>query len=116
VIVAVGLARDAGVSVAVRGGGQQLSRALGLRRRRVRQGEPDRDPDLFWGVRGGGGNFGIVTEFEFRLHRVGPAVLAGPIYWPAEEARALLRFYREWISETPNEIGPRSSFTRRAST
>ena len=43
--------------------------------------------DLFWGVRGGGGNFGIVTEFEFRLNRVGPIVLAGPIYWPIESHR-----------------------------
>ena len=42
--------------------------------------------DLFWGVRGGGGNFGIVTEFEFRLHPVGPTVFAGPIFWPMEEA------------------------------
>ena len=42
--------------------------------------------DLFWGVRGGGGNFGIVTEFEFRLNPVGPIVLAGPIFWPMEDA------------------------------
>jgi FAD/FMN-containing dehydrogenase len=60
--------------------------------------------DLFWGVRGGGGNFGIVTEFEFRLHPVGPTVLAGPIYWPMEQAPALLRFYREWIAEAPDEL------------
>src|SRR5215216_6374411 len=42
--------------------------------------------DLFWGVRGGGGNFGIVTDFEFRLNPVGPTVLAGPIFWPIEDA------------------------------
>jgi FAD/FMN-containing dehydrogenase len=60
--------------------------------------------ELFWGLRGGGGNFGIVTEFEFRLHPLGPTVLAGPIYWPAEETPALLRFYREWIAETPDEL------------
>jgi FAD/FMN-containing dehydrogenase len=60
--------------------------------------------ELFWALRGGGGNFGIVTEFEFRLHPVGPAVLAGPIYWPAEEMPALLRFYREWVAETPDEL------------
>src|SRR6059036_2424044 len=42
----------------------------------------DENPDLFWGLRGGGGNFGIVTEFEFRLNHVGPRLLAGPIYWP----------------------------------
>jgi FAD/FMN-containing dehydrogenase len=60
--------------------------------------------DLFWGVRGGGGNFGIVTEFEFRLNPVGPIVLAGPIFWPLEEAPNVLRFYREWISEAPDEL------------
>jgi FAD/FMN-containing dehydrogenase len=59
--------------------------------------------ELFWGLRGGGGNFGIVTEFEFRLHPVGP-VLAGPIYWPMKKAPALLRFYREWIAEAPDEL------------
>jgi FAD binding domain/Berberine and berberine like len=62
------------------------------------------NPDLFWGLRGGGGNFGIVTEFEFRLHPVGPVVLAGPIFWPIEHAPALLRFYREWSAETPDEL------------
>jgi hypothetical protein len=60
--------------------------------------------ELFGGLRGGGGNFGIVTEFEFRLHPVGPAVLAGPMYWPAKETLALLRFYREWIAEAPDEL------------
>jgi hypothetical protein len=60
--------------------------------------------DLFWGVRGGGGNFGIVTEFEFRLHPVGPTVLAGPILWPADQAPKVLRFYREWIAEAPDEL------------
>jgi hypothetical protein len=60
--------------------------------------------DLFWGLRGGGGNFGIVTEFEFRLHPVGPTVLAGPIFWPIEQAPDLLRFYRDWSAETPDEL------------
>ena len=60
--------------------------------------------DLFWGLRGGGGNFGIVTEFEFRLHPVGPIVFAGPIFWPMEKAPALLRFYREWSAEAPDEL------------
>ena len=62
------------------------------------------NPDLFWGVRGGGGNFGIVTQFEFRLNPVGPIVLAGPIFWPMEESRNVLRFYREWIAEAPDEL------------
>src|ERR687898_302318 len=60
--------------------------------------------DLFWGIRGGGGNFGIVTEFEFRLNPVGTTVLAGPIFWPIEDAPEVLRFYREWISEAPDEL------------
>jgi hypothetical protein len=60
--------------------------------------------DLFWGVRGGGGNFGIVTEFEFRLHPVGPVVLAGPIFWPMEDSPRVLRFYREWIEDAPDDL------------
>jgi FAD/FMN-containing dehydrogenase len=61
-------------------------------------------PNLFWGLRGGGGNFGIVTEFEFRLHQVGPEVFAGPVFWPMEEAPEVLRFYRDWIAECPDEL------------
>jgi FAD/FMN-containing dehydrogenase len=62
------------------------------------------NPDLFWGVRGGGGNFGIVTEFEFRLHPVGPTVVAGPVFWPMEESPKVLCFYRDWIAEGPDEL------------
>jgi FAD/FMN-containing dehydrogenase len=62
------------------------------------------NPDLFWGVCGGGGNFGIVTEFEFRLHPVGPTVVAGPVFWPMEESPKVLRFYRDWIAEGPDEL------------
>jgi hypothetical protein len=62
------------------------------------------NPDLFWGVRGGGGNFGVVTDFEFRLNPVGPIVLAGPTFWPMEESPNVLRFYREWIAEAPDEL------------
>lgn len=62
------------------------------------------NPDLFWGVRGGGGNFGIVTDFEFRLNPVGPIVLAGPILWPMEESPNVLRFYRDWITDAPDEL------------
>ena len=60
--------------------------------------------DLFWGVRGGGGNFGIVTEFEFRLHPLGPDVVAGPVFWPMDEAPRVLRFYRDWIADCPDEL------------
>jgi FAD/FMN-containing dehydrogenase len=60
--------------------------------------------DLFWGVRGGGGNFGIVTSFEYRLHPVGPTVLAGPIFYPLEDAPRVLRFYREFAAAAPDEL------------
>ena len=64
----------------------------------------DENPDLFWGVRGGGGNFGIVTSFEYRLHPVGPIVLAGPIFHPLEDAPEVLRFYREFAAAAPDEL------------
>ena len=64
----------------------------------------DENSDLFWGIRGGGGNFGIVTEFEFRLNPVGPQILAGPIAWPMEKSAEVLRFYRDWIEDVPNEL------------
>jgi FAD/FMN-containing dehydrogenase len=60
--------------------------------------------DLFWGIRGGGGNFGIVTSFEYQLHPVGPQVLAGVLVHPAERALEVLRFYRDYISEVPDGL------------
>jgi FAD/FMN-containing dehydrogenase len=62
------------------------------------------NPDLLWGLRGGGGNFGIVTQFEFELHPVGPIVYGGPIFFPAAAAPALLRRFRQWSATTPDEI------------
>jgi FAD/FMN-containing dehydrogenase len=64
----------------------------------------DENPDLFWAIRGGGGNFGVVTSFEFRLHRVGPEVLSGLIIHPLDAARDVLRFYREFLPTTPEEF------------
>ena len=62
------------------------------------------NPDLFWAVRGGGGNFGIVTSFEYQLHPVGPTVLAGFAYYPFEKAEEFLRFYGDFSSKIPDEI------------
>jgi FAD/FMN-containing dehydrogenase len=62
-------------------------------------------PDLFWALRGGGGNFGVVTSFEFRLHSVGPIVLAGPILWDATDAREVLRSYRDFVRDAPDDLG-----------
>ena len=64
----------------------------------------DENPDLFWGIRGGGGNFGVVTSFEYRLHPVGPIVLAGPIFHPLGDAHEVLAFYREFITTAPDEL------------
>ncbi len=62
------------------------------------------NPDLFWGVRGGGGNFGIVTCFEFQLHPVGPIIVGGPVMHRAKDAEALLRFHREFVKAIPDEL------------
>jgi FAD/FMN-containing dehydrogenase len=64
----------------------------------------DENFDLFWGVRGGGGNFGVVTDFEFRLHPLGPEVMAGPVLWPMEDTWRVLRFYRDWIADCPDDL------------
>ena len=61
-------------------------------------------PDLFWALRGGGGNFGVVTRFEFRLHPVGPDVLSGLIVYPISEAKSVLQQYRDFIAKAPEEL------------
>ena len=60
--------------------------------------------ELFWGLRGGGGNFGIVTQFEFELHELGPLVYAGPIFYPADLAGELLRRFRDWAPSAADDI------------
>ena len=60
--------------------------------------------DLFWAVRGGGGNFGIVTSFEFKLHALS-TVVAGPTLWPLERAAEIMKWYREFIGNAPPELG-----------
>ncbi|MCB2147890.1 MAG: FAD-binding oxidoreductase [Deltaproteobacteria bacterium] len=64
----------------------------------------DENPDLFWAIRGGGGNFGIVTEFEFALHPVGPEILAGLIVFPVDQAKQVLENYREFVKSAPEEL------------
>jgi FAD/FMN-containing dehydrogenase len=68
------------------------------------QATPDENADLFWGLCGGGGNFGVVTEFEFDLVPLGPEVVAGPIFWAMEDSPEVLRFYRDWIADAPDEL------------
>jgi FAD/FMN-containing dehydrogenase len=61
--------------------------------------------DLFWGLRGGGGNFGIVTSFEYEVHSVGPTVLAGMLLYPLDEAADVLAYFGEYVAEAPDEVG-----------
>src|SRR5215218_9780512 len=63
------------------------------------------EPELFWGLRGGGGNFGVATAFEYRLHPVGPLVLGGPMFWGLDDVPAVLRVLRELAPAAPDELG-----------
>ena len=72
---------------------------------RVLRASADENADLLWGLKGGGGNFGVVTEFEFRLHPVGPLVFGGLIMHPRAAGRELLRFYRDFMAQAPDEAG-----------
>lgn len=72
---------------------------------RVRRASRDHEPDLFWAVRGGGGNFGVVTEFAFSLHEVGPDIIGGLIAWPAgDHAEDVLGMYKDMTSSVPREL------------
>jgi FAD/FMN-containing dehydrogenase len=62
------------------------------------------NPDLFWALRGGGGNFGVVTQFEFQLHPVGPQILAGLLVFPFDQAKSILGQYRSFVAEMPENM------------
>jgi hypothetical protein len=64
----------------------------------------EENSDLFWGVRGGGGNFGVVTSLEYRLHAMDPTILGGRISWPIAQVRDVLRFYAEFSATAPDEL------------
>ena len=72
---------------------------------RIVRASADEYSDLFWALRGGGGNFGVVTSFQFALHPVGPTVMAGPIFWAADDTSDVLRFYRDFAAKAPDELG-----------
>ena len=104
------------VGAALGGGAGYLTRRFGLTAdnvvsvdivtadgRQVRASADD-NPDLFWAVRGGGGNFGVVTSMQLRLHNVGPQVLAGQIIYPFDHAGEYLRFFREFMHDAPNDF------------
>lgn len=70
----------------------------------VLRASPTEHADLFWGIRGGGGNFGIVTSFEYTLHPVGPEVMFAFVFYPVAQARAALQFYRDYSATAPDEV------------
>jgi hypothetical protein len=67
--------------------------------------DADTEPELFWGLRGGGGNFGVATALEYRLHPVGPMVLAGPLFWRFDDGPKVLRFLAEFTPGAPDDLG-----------
>jgi FAD/FMN-containing dehydrogenase len=79
----------------------------------LRTASAEENADLFWAVRGGGGNFGVVTSFEYRLHEVGPTVLAGVLVWPRPMARDVLRAFREFTQGRQRMPAPMPGWRRR---
>lgn len=71
---------------------------------RVVRANKDEEPDLFWALRGGGGNFGVATSFEYQLHPVGPTITGGLVAHPFESARDVLRFFRDFTMSLPDEM------------
>jgi len=76
----------------------------------VRASESE-NPELLWGLRGGGGNFGVVTQLDLKVHPVGPTVYAGPVFYPGDRAAELLRLFRDWAPGAPDEISALVSLT-----
>ena len=118
-----GLAAPGGVVSATGIGGLTLSGGIGWLRRKhgltcdnlvaatlvaadgtVQQVDEERDPELLWGLRGGGGNLGVVTELTYQLHPVGPEVFLGFTVYPLDAAEQVLRGYREWTEDLADEV------------
>jgi FAD/FMN-containing dehydrogenase len=111
----VGVISTTGVGLLLGGGVGHLTRKLGLSIDNILgadvvladgsfvRASEDENADLFWAIRGGGGNFGVVTSLTLRLHEVS-TVIAGPIIWPLDAAADLLSFYREWMPAQPDEL------------
>ena len=70
----------------------------------------DENEELFWGLRGGGGNFGVVTSFEYRLHEIGPIIYGGMLVCPPDRAGEVLRFLRDYMKDAPEDLGCAAAF------
>jgi FAD/FMN-containing dehydrogenase len=114
--VPTGIAGTTGISGLTLGGGiGHLTRAFGLTIDSLIEADVvlasgelvttdlERHPDLFWAIRGGGGNFGIVTSFLFRLHPVS-TIVGGPVFWDLDQAADVLRWYRDFIKDAPSQL------------
>ncbi|HET7529691.1 MAG TPA: FAD-binding oxidoreductase [Mycobacteriales bacterium] len=77
---------------------------------RIVTASEDENPDLFWAIRGGGGNFGIVTTFTFRLHEIGPIVYGGMLVFPPQRGVEVMRAYRDFVATAPDEVGSGLAF------
>jgi FAD/FMN-containing dehydrogenase len=111
----LGIISTTGIGLALGGGIGHLTRKYGLTIDNIVSADvvladgnivhasEDENDDLFWALRGGGGNFGVVTSIEFRLHPQAN-VIAGPIFWPIEAASEVLAWYREWLPAQPDEL------------
>lgn len=123
-VTPLGTAADTGIAGLTLGGGQgRLARKFGLScdnlvsvdivtaDGRLLHASERENADLFWGIRGGGGNFGIVTTFEYRLHSLGPQVLAGNRVYPLSQARVILRALRDFCETAPDEMTVSASLT-----
>ena len=93
------LARQAGLSI-----DNLVSAEIVTADGQIRRVSAEEDPDLFWAIRGGGGNFGVVTEFEFRLHEVGPIINFGMMFWTADQGRQVFELARDIFRTLPSEI------------
>jgi hypothetical protein len=102
-----GLTLGGGIGYLARSHGLTLDNLLGvdmvLADGRFVTADAEHHPDLFWAVRGGGGNFGVVTSFLFRLHPIS-TVYGGPMLWPLEKAQDLLKWWRDFILSAPENI------------
>nr|WP_321112743.1 FAD-binding oxidoreductase [Halorussus salinisoli] len=120
-----GIVSTTGVAGVTLGGGLgYLARTYGLAHDNLRsmnvvtadgelvKASENENADLFWGMRGGGGNFGVATSFEFELHEVGPEVLAGRVLHPYEAASDFLRQYRDFMHDAPDEVQAYAAFVR----
>jgi FAD/FMN-containing dehydrogenase len=93
------LTRQAGLSI-----DNLVSAEVVVAEGRILRAAADENPDLFWAIRGGGGNFGVVTELEFRLHQISPVVQFGLSFWDAGQGRHALRLMRDVIAELPRSL------------